>query len=36
MSAYEAYFAGKLTNHYLTEEEFTADLKELETQIVNL
>jgi len=36
MSAYEAYFAGKLTNHYLTEEEFTANLKELETPGINL
>jgi len=26
MSAYEAYFAGELTNHYLTEGELTANL----------
>jgi len=30
MSAYEAYFAGNLTNHYLTDEELTTNLKELE------
>jgi tryptophan synthase beta chain len=36
MSAYEAYFAGKLTNHYLTEEELTANLRELGTPVINL
>lgn len=36
MSTYEAYFAGELTNHYLTEEELTANLKELETLAINL
>ncbi|MEM1135743.1 MAG: pyridoxal-phosphate dependent enzyme, partial [Bacteroidota bacterium] len=30
MSAYEAYFSGSLTNHYLTDDELTANLKELE------
>jgi len=29
MSTYEAYFAGELTNHYLTEDELAANLKEL-------
>lgn len=36
MTAYEAYFAGKLTNHYLTEEELTANLKELGAPVINL
>jgi tryptophan synthase beta chain len=36
MSAYEAYFGGKLTNHYLTEEELTANLRELGTPVINL
>jgi tryptophan synthase beta chain len=31
MSAYEDFFAGKLTNHELTEEELYADLRKLDT-----
>ena len=36
MSAYETYFAGKLTNHYLTEGELTANLNVLETSRISL
>ncbi len=33
MSSYEAYFSGKLVEHYLTEEELHADLKKLDTPL---
>lgn len=36
MTAYEAYFSGKLTNHYLTEEELTVNLRELRTPDIGL
>jgi len=36
MSAYETYFTVKLTNHYLSEEELTANLNVLETSRISL
>jgi len=36
MSDHETYFPGKLTNHYLTGEEVTANLREFETLSNNL
>ncbi len=34
MSAYDAYFSGKLVEHHLTEEELYSDLKKLETPVI--
>ncbi|MHB8581462.1 MAG: TrpB-like pyridoxal phosphate-dependent enzyme [Ignavibacteriaceae bacterium] len=34
MSAYDAYFSGKLVKHHLTEEELHADLKKLNTPVI--
>jgi len=36
MSAYEAYFAVKLTNNYLTKEEIVDNLNVLETSRISL
>jgi len=36
MRAYGAYLASKATNHYLTEEELKANLRELEMLAINL
>jgi tryptophan synthase beta chain len=34
MSAYDAYFSGKLVEHHLTEEELYSDLRKLETPVI--
>ena len=36
MSAYDAYFSGKLVEHHLTEEELYGDLKKLNTPVIQL